>query len=250
MLSQLAVEVSSTVAEAMYESPGARKLLATQRAIISASSIAKTSSDPNRTLIQAHLKFFCNAAYEANPELGDKIILELIIPFSYYTKKKWKTTQEVWELVKNSAWWKSGHGLLSGLENLEVPVVEEADPEVTKDNTRSPHPEVDSMMKFNMDLVATIASNIKSSKNFKEHVVWLIAGVANPSSRKWPLCSLIVTKLIESLTGDAQWHLALDITEVLSKAKHLAVNISGEANLVRSVRFSPHSNELLRINHL
>ncbi len=61
-----------------------------------------TSQQPTRALLRTHLQFFSNAFYNAQPYLGLRVILSLVLPFAIFSKPRQKTAAGVWEVVCGS----------------------------------------------------------------------------------------------------------------------------------------------------
>jgi hypothetical protein len=186
-------------------------------------------------VVKAHLEFFCNAAYEANPSIASDVLLELVLPFAYSTKRKWRTTREAWAVLKGSSLLlKGGCELLEGLEVLKTPDPEAGDGD--NDNDKS-SPDVEDMVEFNAQLIEKLATNIKSSSDFDKHTTWLVdAMAADSSSRKWPVSFLVATKLIEAVEdGERKQRLVLKVLDALKQSSigTAAKDLSGDANLVR-----------------
>ncbi len=75
-----------------------------------------TSQQPTRALLRTHLQFFSNAFYSAQPDLGLKVILTLVLPFAIFSKPRQKTAAGVWEVVCGSPL--SKHPLLKGVSDI------------------------------------------------------------------------------------------------------------------------------------
>ena len=237
--SRVPFEDSPIVLAAIYESRSIAHLLTTQTIITAISStLTHATRDHTRAAIKAHLEFFCNAGYESNKICGADVVLELVLPFAYYTKRKWKTTKEVWDILTGSKLYQGGCELLKGIEALELPTVSK---DSVDDDAKS-SPELDDMSEFNTNLLAKIAANMKASNEFKTYTTWLNYGITDTSSRKWPLCLLIATNLVEALSGEHQAQLARDVVNALKRIGGVAKDMTGEANLV-----SPCPNLSMRL---
>lgn len=112
-------DTSSVVLEALYME------LATIVPLISDANILKALAESlltqTRPVLRVHLSFLCNGFYEAKPELGLQVLLQIILPHALFTKSKQKSAMSVWEVVISSKL--SSHKLLKGLKKAVKEVV-------------------------------------------------------------------------------------------------------------------------------
>lgn len=106
-----------------------------------------TSQQPSRALLRTHLQFFSTALYSAQPDLGLKVILSLILPFALFSKPRQKTAVSVWEVVSGSRL--CNHPLLRGVSDIVKSAIGSGD--------ERPSLGADEMAVINAALVARLA---------------------------------------------------------------------------------------------
>lgn len=112
---------SSVVLEALYMELATIVPLVSDANTLKALAESLLTQTTSRPVLRAHLSFLCNGFYEAKPELGLQVLLQIILPHALFTKSKQKSAMSVWEVVTSSKL--SSHKLLKGLKEAVKEVV-------------------------------------------------------------------------------------------------------------------------------
>ncbi|KAL5520451.1 hypothetical protein ACEPAG_9675 [Sanghuangporus baumii] len=135
----------------------------------------------SRSVLRAHLVFFCNAFVAAHPEYGIRVATTLVFPNALFTKPRNKTATAVWDVVGKSR---------LGEDNLFKGTKEAID--------ESP----DSLVDTNDVLTKRLAENFRVSNDYRELLAWLLENMADDRDAHTRLfCLLILRSLLPSLSG-------------------------------------------------
>ncbi|KAJ4481176.1 hypothetical protein J3R30DRAFT_3464943 [Lentinula aciculospora] len=166
---------------------------------------SETVKPPKRAVVKVHLTFIVNRLLYASPLWNaawtDKVFHRLIFPYLLHSKPKGKTTEAIWNLVKESG---KTHPWISGCAEAMSSVAEGE--------------EVERLQALNIILTAKIAGNIESSQNKDSDYQELIRKLTDANLHVRVLSLLIVCELIKA--SNTATVLASQILDVLSSQKH------------------------------
>ncbi|KAL5525140.1 UTP10 [Sanghuangporus sanghuang] len=135
----------------------------------------------SRSVLRAHLVFFCNAFVAARPEYSIRVATTLVFPNALFTKPRNKTATAVWEAVGKSH---------LGEDYLFKGTKEAID--------KSP----DSLVDTNDALTNCLAENFRVSNDYRELLAWLLENIADERDAHTRLfCLLVLRSLLPSLSG-------------------------------------------------
>lgn len=178
------------------------------------------------------MEFFCNAGYDFDASIAADVFLELVLPYAYYTRRRWKATNDIWEILRTSKLMQGKLDILKGTDLLVLPAVGKYKDGEDEEADSKPSPTMNDMADFNILLVAKVAANIKSSDDCKKYTEWLCAGLAGASNRAQPLYLLVSTKLLEIFEGNQQVCLASSVVEALKRCDDVDCDMSGITDMV------------------
>ncbi|KAI5117129.1 hypothetical protein M0805_007713 [Coniferiporia weirii] len=193
-------DASPTVLDTLYATPAPLILLLAAPGALTELANSLTAQSAPRAVLRAHLAFFCNAFYSAQPTLGMQVLLALVFPNALFSKARAKTATSVWEIVNASDL--GGHKLLKGTKDIV---------KAAKDGLG-----VEEMPKLNNALAKQLAENIKASDDYPVLLAWLLTGISDEGDAHRRLFALIITRaLLLSLTGEHKIEAAYKVLQTI-----------------------------------
>ncbi|THH02630.1 hypothetical protein EW145_g6726 [Phellinidium pouzarii] len=193
-------DTSAAVLEALYATPAQIITILSAPNALAELAASLTAQTLPRAVLRAHLSFFCNSFYSAQPTLGMQVLLGLVFPHVFFSKPRGKTASSVWDVVCASAL--GSHMLLRGTKEII--------------NATNSSLGVEEMAKTNTALAKQLAENIITSNEYSTLFAWLLEGVADEDDVHRRLFALTVTRaLLVILTGEDKIVAAYKVLKVI-----------------------------------